>query len=31
MHLSGKSPKDIYHLISEKYKDLGDSTPTPAP
>jgi len=31
MHLSGKSPKEIYKLITEKYSDLGEGTPTPAP
>jgi len=31
MHLDGKSPKDIYKLITAKYKDLGDPTPTPEP
>jgi rRNA processing protein Krr1/Pno1 len=31
MHLSGKSPKEIYHLISGKYSNLGEATPTPAP
>jgi hypothetical protein len=31
MHLNGKSPKKIYELISEKYKDLGEGTPTPQP
>ena len=31
MHLEGKSPKDIYHLITEKYNDLGDGTPTSEP
>ncbi len=31
MHLQGKSQKEIYHLITEKYKDLGEPTPTPEP
>jgi rRNA processing protein Krr1/Pno1 len=31
MHLQGKSPKEIYNLITTKYEDLGDPTPTPAP
>ncbi|MBT2656554.1 hypothetical protein J7E81_15140 [Bacillus sp. ISL-18] len=31
MHLNGKSPQKIYELISEKYKDLGEATPTPQP
>jgi Protein of unknown function with PCYCGC motif len=31
MHLDGKNPKEIYHLITEKYKDMGDPTPTPEP
>lgn len=31
MHLNGKSPQKIYELISGKYKDLGEATPTPQP
>jgi len=31
MHLNGKSPEKIYHLITEKYKDIGEPTPTPEP
>jgi hypothetical protein len=31
MHDSGKSTKEIYKLIKEKYGDLGDPTPTPEP
>lgn len=31
MHLSGKDSKEIYHLITGKYKNLGDPTPTPEP
>lgn len=31
MQQSGKSPKEIYHLIVEKYGNLGDPTPTPEP
>lgn len=31
MYENGKSPKDIYHLILEKYGDLGEGTPTPEP
>jgi hypothetical protein len=31
MHESGKSPKEIYRMIKEKYSDSGDPTPTPEP
>lgn len=31
MHQDGKSAKEIYHLITEKYKDAGEPTPTPEP
>jgi hypothetical protein len=31
MHDSGKSPKETYKLIVEKYGDLGEGTPTPEP
>jgi len=31
MHLNGKSPEKIYQLINEKYKDIGEPTPTPQP
>jgi cytochrome c-type biogenesis protein CcmH/NrfF len=31
MNQSGKSPKEIYDLITEKYGDLGEGTPTPEP
>lgn len=31
MHLNGKSPEKIYKLITEKYEDLGEPTPTPEP
>lgn len=31
MHLDGKSPKKIYDLITKKYEDFGDPTPTPEP
>jgi cytochrome c-type biogenesis protein CcmH/NrfF len=31
MNNSGKSPKEIYNLIVEKYGDLGEGTPTPEP
>lgn len=31
MHLDGKNPKEIYQVITEKYKDMGDPTPTPEP
>lgn len=31
MHQDGKSNKQIYDLIVEKYKDAGEPTPTPAP
>lgn len=31
MHQDGKSPKEIYELIQEKYSSLGQPTPTPEP
>ncbi|WP_051633432.1 PCYCGC motif-containing (lipo)protein [Bacillus sp. UNC41MFS5] len=31
MHLSGKSPNKIYQLITGKYEDIGEPTPTPEP
>lgn len=31
MHQSGKSPKEIYSLIKEKYSQYGEPTPTPEP
>ncbi|WHY84606.1 PCYCGC motif-containing (lipo)protein [Neobacillus novalis] len=31
MHLDGKSPKKIHDLITKKYENYGDPTPTPEP
>jgi hypothetical protein len=31
MHNDGKDPKEIYRLITTKYKDAGEPTPTPEP
>jgi hypothetical protein len=31
LHLDGKSPKKIYELITGKYGNAGDPTPTPEP
>jgi cytochrome c-type biogenesis protein CcmH/NrfF len=31
MHDSGKSSKEVYKLIVEKYGNLGEGTPTPEP
>jgi len=31
MHLGGKNPTKIYDLISKKYADFGEPTPTPEP
>jgi rRNA processing protein Krr1/Pno1 len=31
MNLSGKSPSKIYDLITKKYQDYGEPTPTPEP
>ncbi|MED4228653.1 PCYCGC motif-containing (lipo)protein [Neobacillus cucumis] len=31
LHLNGDSSGEIYQLITEKYKNLGEATPTPKP
>lgn len=31
MHVDGKSTKKIYDLITKKYEDYGEPTPTPEP
>jgi cytochrome c-type biogenesis protein CcmH/NrfF len=31
MYDSGKSPKEIYDLVVQKYGDLGEGTPTLEP
>jgi cytochrome c-type biogenesis protein CcmH/NrfF len=31
MNQDGKSSKEIYDLVTEKYGNLGEGTPTPEP